>query len=348
MNHYVSDDMLSRRLKRAADHIAATTPLNTGPAWSTAGHQAGAHRSLNLPLVRRRIPIAVAVVVAVALASGTAYAAITLMQSVIQTDPGAAAVYRQNLGESLNLSQVRGGVTLTLERVYADVNRVMLTYQVQPAGSPSTFAGFATSTGAPLVTDSRGDALPEYDASFQTDPDTNETVGILVYDAESVAVDGQALSLAVTTPGVRMQAHGGGTTVVGPFAFTISVPVIAGETIAQDKTVTVAGVGVTLDRVVASPSETRVYLHASVALEPTEPYLSAHITGNGYDSRSLVITSPAELIGLGSTFRAPDGEEVVTFNNSLFGKRGSFTLTIESIGAGARIVGPWTFTFVVP
>lgn len=348
MNHYVSDDMLSRGLKRAADRIAATTPLKLGPVQSTEWHHAGAHRSLNLPVVRQRIPIAVAVVVAVALASGTAYAAITLMQSVIQTDPGAAAVYRQNLGEALHLLQVRGGVTLTLDRIYADVNRVMITYQVQPAGSTSTFAGFATSAGAPLVTDSRGDSLPEYDASFQTDSHTNETVGILVYDAESVAANAKTLSLAVTTPGVRMQTRGGSTAVVGPFAFTVSVPVTAGLDVTLDKTVTVAGVGVTLDRVVASPSETRVYLRASVALEPTEPYLTAHITGNGYDSRTLVITSPAELIGTGSTFRAADGEEAVTFNNSLFGRRGSFTLTIESIGAEARIAGPWTFAFVVP
>jgi hypothetical protein len=145
-----------------------------------------------------------------------------------------------------------------------------------------------------------------------------------------------------------MQTRGGGKTVVGPFAFSVSVPVVAGQSITLDKTVTVGGVAVTLDRVVASPSETRIYLRASVALEPTEPYLTAHVTGTGYDSRTLAITSPAELIGLGATFRAPDGEEVVTSNNSLFGKRGRFTLTVDSLGAGARIVGPWTFAFVVP
>ena len=111
---------------------------------------------------------------------------------------------------------------------------------------------------------------------------------------------------------------------------------------------TAGGVALTLDRVVASPSETRIYLRASGSLEPTQPYLAAHITGNGYDSRTLVITSPAQLIGLGATFRAPNGEEAVTFNNSFFGKHGRFTLTVESIGSGARIAGPWTFAFVVP
>ena len=145
-----------------------------------------------------------------------------------------------------------------------------------------------------------------------------------------------------------MQTRDGAPTVVGPFAFSVSVPVVGGQSVTLDKTVTAGGITLTLDRMVASPSETRVYLRASVALEPTEPYLTAHITGNGYDSRNLAITSPAELIGLGAAFRAPNGEEVVTFNNSLFGRRGRFTLTVESLGAGGRIAGPWTFAFVVP
>jgi Domain of unknown function (DUF4179) len=65
--------------------------------------------------------------------SGTAYAAITILQSVIQSDPGVASVYQQNLGETVNLSQTRDGVTLTLERAYADVNRVLITYDVSTA-----------------------------------------------------------------------------------------------------------------------------------------------------------------------------------------------------------------------
>jgi hypothetical protein len=80
---------------------------------------------------------------------------------------------------------------------------------------------------------------------------------------------------------------------------------------------------------------------------PAEPYLTAHITGKGFDT-STVITSDDELVTGGSTFQAPDGEEVVTFNNTVFGRHGSFTLTIESVGAAKRIAGPWVFRFSVP
>ena len=114
------------------------------------------------------------------------------------------------------------------------------------------------------------------------------------------------------------------------------------------ETVTVHGVGVTLDRVVATPSETRVYLRASVGFSPNEPYLAARITGRGYDSQAGAITDPTDLVESGSIFQAPNGEGADAFNNTLYGKRGIFTLTIDSIGSSNRVAGPWVFHFVVP
>ena len=188
MNDHVFEDMLSRRLKRATVEIATMSPLNLDVAQSIARRRSDTRtRGLLRRLIHSRIGIAAALVVGVAFASGTAYAGITLLQAVTQTDPGAAAVYRQNLGEALNLSQTQGGVTLTLKRAYADVNRVMITYAVTPSGTKSTYAGFAPSGGQPLVTDSSGQVLAGYDAYFQTDPRTNESVGVVVYDAELAA-----------------------------------------------------------------------------------------------------------------------------------------------------------------
>jgi hypothetical protein len=262
MNDYVYDDILSGCLKRATAQVAATTPLNAGIARSIA-RRPNAARLPSAPrrFRRSRIMIAIALVVGVVFAAGTAYAGITLLQSVTESDAGAAAVHQQNLGEALNLSQTRGGVTLTLTRAYADINRVLITYQVQPASPGSIFAGFATTNDQPAVTDSRGQVLAGYDSFFQTDPHTNESVGIAVYDAEIAANNVQALSLRVTVPGLHMSERSG---------------------------------------------------------DPP-----------------------------GSTFRAPDGEEVVTFNDTVFGRHGGFVLTIDSIGVGKRIAGPWIFRFAV-
>lgn len=349
MNDYVYDEILSRHLKRATAQVAATTPLNTEIAQSIARRpNAAGMRPAPRRLGRPRITIALAVVVGLVLAAGTAYAGITLLQSVTGSDAGAAAVYQQNLGEALNLSQTRSGVTLTLERAYADVNRVMITYQVRPAGTKSIFDGFATSTGQPAVTDSSGHVLAGYDAFFQTDPQTNESVGIVVYDAAIAAKSVQELSLQVTVPGLYMRDRSGNQTTVGPFAFALAVPVASGQTITLDRAVTVRGVVITLDRVVASASETRVYLRSSIGFAPVEPYLTAQITGTDYDTRTAIVTGAAGLVALGSTFQAPDGEEVVTFNDTIFGRHGNFTLTIDSIGANERILGPWAFRFAAP
>jgi hypothetical protein len=353
MNDQVFEDSLSRRLKRATLQIAEMSPLNLDVAQSIARPRRDTRtRALLRRVLHSRIGIAAALVVGVAFASGTAYAGITLLQAVTQTDPGAAAVYRQDLGETLNLSQTHAGVTLTLTRAYADINRVMITYAVRPAGTKSIYAGFAAPGGEPVVTDSRGQVLAGYDAYFQTDPRSNESVGVVVYDAELVGPSVRDLSLTVTVPGLNIQTRGS-STAVGPFSFHLSVPVISGQAIVLGRTITIDSVRVTLDKVVASPSETRVYLDSSSSLKGIGSKLPIHvttirITGKGYDTRTAVITGPTELVDLGSTFQAPDGEQVFTFNNTLFGKHGSFTLTIDGISVGDGVGGPWIVHFVVP
>ena len=76
--------------------------------------------------------------------------------------------------------------------------------------------------------------------------------------------------------------------------------------------------------------------------------MTARITGEGYDLQAGALTDPTDLVESGGSFQAPNGEEVEAFDNTLYGKRGSFTLTIDSIGSSNRIVGPWVFHFVVP
>ncbi len=133
MNDYFLDGALSHRLKRATAEVARSTPLRFVDAT---------------PVARRRAVVVRAATVSAppALADLDCYRGcprsgfrrrhnlrgVTLLQSVTQGDPDTAAVYRQNLGETLALSQTRNGVSLTIERAYADVNRVMITYAVNP------------------------------------------------------------------------------------------------------------------------------------------------------------------------------------------------------------------------
>ena len=90
------------------------------------------------------------------------------------------------------------------------------------------------------------------------------------------------------------------------------------------------------------------YLKAAEAPLDHSLVFADHDAELRYDTRAGAITDPTDLVELGNTFQAPNGEEVETFNNTLYGKRGSFTLTIDSIGSSNRVVGPWIFHFVVP
>ena len=158
MSDHGFEELLSRRLKRATANVAAVTPRNLGGVASTSGSPRAPARSLSSRRVRRSpIAIAAVVILGLALASGTTYAGVTLLQAITQTDPGAAAVYRQNLGEALHLSATVDGVTVALQRAYADVNRVMVTYDVKPPpGTTSVFAGFNTPTGQPSAVELAG------------------------------------------------------------------------------------------------------------------------------------------------------------------------------------------------
>jgi len=124
---------------------------------------------------------------------------------VTQGDPGAAAVYRQNSEKHSPCRRPATGVTLTIERAYADVNRVMITYAVNPHSSTLIYSGFAGPQRQPAVSDSHGADLAGYDAYFQTDPQTNDSVGIIKYDAESIPATVRELALTVT---VLRSAHG--------------------------------------------------------------------------------------------------------------------------------------------
>ncbi|HVB77379.1 MAG TPA: DUF4179 domain-containing protein [Candidatus Nitrosotalea sp.] len=357
---------LSSQFKRAAAQIAAATRLDLDTArpidWR---HHKTGFGSQRKHVLRRPIGLATVLVGGAVFLSGTAYAGISLLQSVLQSDPGAATVYQHNLGETLNLSQTRRGVTLTLIRAYADVNRVMITYSVSTAtGITTNFSGFSTSSssGQPILTDASGQSLTGYDSWFETNSPTHATVGVIVYDAEMAAQSAKDLSLNVAVSGLNMESTSGVRTVVGPYTFDLTVPVESGQTVPVDQTVTTGDVPVTLDRVVASPSETRVYLRSSAfaAFSPADWYVTAHIIGGGYDTRDFVRTTAGQLTTLGSDFLSPDGEEVVTFNNTLYGKHGNFTLMIDAMGAvrtgqvtsgesdQTRIAGPWVIHFLVP
>lgn len=68
----------------------------------------------------------------------TSIIALAVVQGV-RTDPGLQSVDERGLVETLNLSQTIDGITVTIERAYADQNRISVWYRVDGLGIPEGY-----------------------------------------------------------------------------------------------------------------------------------------------------------------------------------------------------------------
>jgi hypothetical protein len=260
---------------------------------------------------------------------------------------------------TIGQTQTANGVTVTLERAYADVNRVIVVYKIQvPAGFAHSTSGIDHKI---QLIDTQGSTLPLIDASGLADEASHLSTGLVTFDAESLAPGTADLTGRLTFLDVRAKAAKPGESdlTAGAFTFTFSVPVASGREVTVSRTVVAKGVPVTLERVVITPSETRAYLRfqASAGIPDGGWSTYAHMSGAGWDSRQL----PAfkGLITLGSSFMNGRGEHVQTFSGDFSGRHGEWTFTVDALFGSdttvpndqnglpkqARIEGPWTFKF---
>ncbi len=252
---------------------------------------------------RRTLSVAAAVAVA-ALVTGSAFAA----QAIINHDfdyfvngdvPAAGSAAHQTptdetpiLGSAVNLSRTICGYTVTVNRLYADVNRAVVGFTITWAGTHAAESYYLT----PTLTDGRGSDL-RFLTGAGDNPHGNVSGNAAVFDASSIAHAGTTLALRLTIPGLRQlqpgatlpahrscvsvgkpfqDAHVAGgllyrVTTTGSFTFDVTAPVtFSVRALDLNQTLTSShGTKVTLERVVVTPSEARVYLHG-----PLETYLA--------------------------------------------------------------------------
>jgi len=145
----------------------------------------------------------------------------------------------------------------------------------------------------------------------------------------------------------------------GPWQFAFTMPVLSGRVAEVNQTVTAGGVPVTIERVVVSPSEARVYFRfpTTGTIRPENWTPVTHLLVGDWSSRM------GEGIPNGSG-ALNNGTYSYSFLAGLHDRQGTWTLTIdELIGfevldstsydptqppPQTRIAGPWAFTFVVP
>jgi len=281
-----------------------------------------------------------------------------------------------HLAQEINLSQTLDGVTVTLERVYADANEIVIGYTVKkPAGqnlhvsrmslTDEQGRAFSEMTGAGVAGTSEllGVQLPPGEGAYVTAFDASVVEGkperlhlhLTMHLVELVPVDQSPVTPTVPLPepsetGVIVaQAQPMREEVVGgPFTFDFSVPFIPGQTVEVQQTVEAAGVAMKLERVVITPSETRAILCFAPPDDKVWTLLAILDTGDGRELPGGIV---AQLDEAGGT----DCHRV-SYIEALTGRSGLWTLTVtELVGTelvppynDVRLAGPWVFRFHVP
>jgi len=295
-----------------------------------------------------------------------AYAAAPAVMQLFRQAPILPEVAQADLIHELDVSETMGDVTVRLERAYADANRVVIGFTIQgPDGRRFELNQLA-------LTDAAATVLPwvhGYGAAGESEIldlslPPGEEAHAHVFDASSVSGEPETLDLRLTmdlealpsapeapdstsaTAGslndppastvVGLQPMPSGLT-TGRFEFEFSVPFIQGRAIEVGQTVETASVAVTLEKVVATPSETRATLCFEAPEASGMSWLiiapEAHDLSDGTDACHPVVY-PADLAN-GPGLARLEVSELVGFDEA-------------APWGQTRRQGPWIFRFRVP
>jgi hypothetical protein len=286
-------------------------------------------------------------VLALCLALGAgAWAVSPIVDRLFRVDPGLNHVGQAGFGQDLALSQTADGVTVTLERAYADANRIaigltvhgsyVLGYDVAHVALSDRYARtFPLSIG--IGVKGQSDAL-------ELELPSGAGAHVLSFDASALRGAPSTLDLHLVVEVARspmpLSQH-----VIGPFIFDFSLRLNPGKVIDVQQRVTAASVDIELRQVVMTPSETQILLCLGA---PSE-------TGTSWGAVSTLRTETGQADGAWVR-SAEDGCALHGFLPPLYDQSGEWTLTVTELvmhdrtqpGEPTRIAGPWLFQFRVP
>jgi hypothetical protein len=334
-------------------------------------------------------------VVALFLALGAvAYAASPAVARLFQHEPGLEYVAQADLVQELALSQSVDGVTVALERAYADANRIIVGFMVQDAddqrryrprhlkltdAAGTVFRG-TFGYGVTGQSDLFGVSLSPGEGAYVYNFDASAVIGTpenlelrLVVELEESALPPDAVRPSAAPTGPPAESPQPGVAghvvgylrsspdeppqpivtglqstpvgvVVGPFAFDFSLPLIPGRTVDVQQTAEAAGVAITLEKVVVTPSE----MQATLCLVPPDASREWLLIADGGEDRYGGTTS-----ALGE--RGAECHRLIYWG-ALTGRFGKGTLKVTELvgfdptgqGGQTRLAGPWVFHFRLP
>lgn len=305
--------------------------------------------------------------------STMAYAVVPVVSRIFQQEAGLNHVERAGLSQEIDLSQTIDGITVTLERGYADINRIVLGYTIHAADDRrydpysmrlSAANGVVLSPMVGMGVTGQSDvmeiSLPPGEGGFVFSFDATDLQSVpsildlhLEIELEEFVLPANEPALppaqenlpappSVIVAGATAMREGA---LVGPFTFDFGLPLSPGHTIEAQQTVEVAGVALELKRVVVTPSETRALL-------------CIESPGHEWEDWAVVATLGTEAGHAGNVWSAnsEEGCAFYSFLPPLDGQEGDWTLTVteliefadEPSGEQMRLSGPWVFRFHVP
>ena len=291
------------------------------------------------------------------LIGGAAYGATSLISELFQRF--AADVEVAGLAQELDLSQTIDGVTVRLERAYADSNVVLVGFTVSgPGARYYADAGKLSSADGQSLPPMIGmGVVPGSDIILGNWASSERVAMIVAFDASSVKGAPSELSLRLETQVADSAVPGADQTLVGPFKFDFNLPFHSGKVIYIGQTVEAAGVPVTLEQVVISPWATRAVFSFSPPYDDRKntPLLITSLQPAGGDSMKSSLGRVKETSSeqyFNGDFTGQPGEWAVTVSELVLRepavKPGSQEGGTHPESDRKRLAGPWVFHFQVP
>ena len=252
-------------------------------------------------------------------ALGATYVVLPLLQSLWSEDRGLQHVTRAGLARDLNLTQTIDGVTVHVQKGYADANRVAIGYSVELP--PTTPEKDGPQLSVATLTDDHGNTYPSL--GFST---TNDSpLGAQLHNFEPVGViAGRDIAFTLTIPEVVRAPKGSGTvqTFPGPWVFNFTLPMAAARVVEPGLTFTRPGVELTITRIVVAPSATRFEyrVHLEGFTDRAGASLGLSGSGVGHGGNGDVTpgyVSPGPARGSANRFCQPDAECSYLFREPL-------------------------------
>jgi hypothetical protein len=313
------------------------------------------------PWLPHRLSMGVTLLVVIVCLVAAGYAMAPILQQAFHSHTGTGAILSRNLGKPIDASRTIEGFTVAVKHVYADANQIVIGYTITgPRGRTfnniMAWGDYDPGPGhpvarSPFLTDTRGNALNGGLGGEQPGIQDGTVAQLLSYDGVGIGSNATEIQVRLTIGKLSAYERLGenrfrDVTVNGPFEFDLTIPVERGRVADLHQVVEVGGTPATLERVVTTPTGTRV------SLRGVGPNAEAQLTVDGVTYK----LQPPDGLALPTRWSTDSQWEYIT-GTSLQDKHGTWLLVVKPglpvpahvDPAGTRVTGgPWTFHFVVP